>query len=230
MTTLGAMIDRIDDELDRGGGIDTQIQAEILSAIKHYENQRYWFNEGQSTASTVAGTPNIAVPTDLLEPIRMDLTSGSIKSELRRLNYNQYRDMDGNDAGGVTGEPCEYAFFADQFWLVPTPDAVYTLEFSYTRTLTALSAAGDTNAWMTDGEELIRSRAAAAVNIRYLRDPMAQKSAMFYASRGDPYLSTFEAAAHKALLRKSRLMSRTGRLYTDLGRSGAFNIYTGDYR
>lgn len=230
MTTLATMIDRIDDELDRGGTIDSQIQAEILSAIVHYENQRYWFNEGQSTASTVAGTPNIAAPTDLLEPIRLDLTSGTVKSELRRLGYNQYRDKDGNDTSGTTAEPCEYAYLADQFWLNPTPDAVYTLEISYVRTLAALSTGTDTNAWMTDGEELIRSRAAAAVNIRYLRDPMAQQSAMFYASRGDPYLSPFEAAAHKALLRKSRKMSQTGRLYTDLPYGGRFNIFSGGIR
>ena len=41
MTTLATMRSRIDDELLRGGTLDTQITREIVSAIKHYKRRRF---------------------------------------------------------------------------------------------------------------------------------------------------------------------------------------------
>ncbi len=229
---LAAMIDRIDDELARGGSDDTRIQAEILSAIGHYEQQRFWFTEGQATASTVAGQANIAVPTDLLEPASLALTdsAGSNTPPMTRRSWDYYLGRGGSDATYAQGTPCEYTYFADQFWFLPTPDAVYTLTLSYVKTLGALATGTDTNAWMTDGEELVRSRAAAAVNIRYLKDGASMQEAAMFAARGEPYLSVFEKAAHKALLRTSRLKAQTGTLIPNLPSRGVFDIQTGWYR
>jgi len=59
--------------------------------------------------------------------------------------------------------------------LYPVPNGAFPLILSYVRSLTTLSADGDTNAWMTHGEELIRLRAKADLYINYLENPgMAQ--------------------------------------------------------
>jgi len=59
---------RIADELLTGATVTTaQIKLEILSAIQHYERERFWFNEAQTTLSTAASANSVAVPSDLLE-------------------------------------------------------------------------------------------------------------------------------------------------------------------
>lgn len=157
MSNLGTMKTRIADELRRDDLV-SRIGAAITSAIRYYESERFWFTEGESTASTVAGEQNIAVPTDLIEPDQLTYTdSNSYRYPLKRRSWSWYRRN--QEAASNTAPPTDWCIYADQIWLYPTPDAVYTLTLSYLKRLDALSAYADTNAWMTHGEELIRSHA-----------------------------------------------------------------------
>jgi hypothetical protein len=67
--------------------------------------------------------------------------------------------MDAAQSGATTNAPTHFAYFKQQIRLYPIPDAVYTVGLSYIYRFTTLSADGDTNAWMTDGEEVIRQSA-----------------------------------------------------------------------
>ena len=199
MTTLGTMIDRIDDELLRSGGDDSRIQAEILSAIKHYERQRFWFNEAREQASTVSGEPNLAIDPELLEIDDLRITINSRPEHVERISWDEYLRKGGTDTT-ITGDPTHYAYYANQLWLFPTPNAVRTLTMSCLEKLSELEVAADTNEWMTDGEELIRARAKAAFAINYMRDAEAKAEMTGFMMRGEPYLSAQEKVAHRSLL------------------------------
>jgi hypothetical protein len=95
--------------------------------------------------------------------------------------------------------------------------------------LTELSGDSDTNTWTTEGEELIRARAKASLEIRYIKDDFARQEYLLFAGRGEPYLCGQEKVAHLALLRLSRLRRTDGLLSMPdgLGAPGRYNIYRG---
>ena len=58
------MLDRIDDELDRGGTLTTQVSKAIKSAIAHYERRRFWFNEARLTGLTIVASQEFYTSAD----------------------------------------------------------------------------------------------------------------------------------------------------------------------
>jgi hypothetical protein len=220
---FGSMGARIADELIRSD-LSSQINLEILSAIQHYERQRFWFNETRQNLTAVSGTATISPPSDLLEVIRLDiLTTQNHPIEVIKESWRQFEAIGGADTALTSGFPTRYAFFGNQFWLFPIPDSAYTLPLSYVKQMATLSLSGDTNAWMTDGEQLIRARARQAVKINYLGDP----AAMQMIDPAEGYLSPIERAAHKSLLRESAKRLSRGRLVTELGHGPRFSVLTG---
>jgi hypothetical protein len=164
---FGTMQNRIADELARSD-LGAQIQSAILSAIRFYESERLWFNEGESTAGTVAGQQSYAVPSDFLEADTLTITISGNRYLLCPRPWAWMRDM--SVASTSRGRPTDWSYYADQLWLYPVPDGVYTLTLSYLKRLAALAVAGDANAWMTHGEELVRARAKADVYAHVLHD------------------------------------------------------------
>ena len=163
----GTLQNRIADELSRSD-LAAQIRNAVQSAIAFHESERFWFNEGESTAATAAGTQAYAVPADFLEADALTLTASGNRHPLTMRPWAWMRDID--VAAASRGRPGDWAYYADDIWLYPVPDGVYTLTLSYLKRLAALSASGDTNAWMTFGEELIRARAKADIFAHVLRD------------------------------------------------------------
>lgn len=217
---------RIADELARTD-LTAQIKAEILSAIRHYARQRFWFNEEAATATTTPGAAGlkIAVPSDAVEFDEMTVAVGGIPQPMERLPWRDFvaRGALNTAAHGV---PARWAYRDDQFWLSPTPDAAYTLTLYYVNTLPELAADGDSNAWTTIAEELIRARACAAVRIRYLRDSAAMAEQQAFAALGDGYLNAFEKMAYTALRAQTTRRRAPRRLHTDIGTGGTYNIVT----
>jgi len=175
MSNLGLMTARINDELGdarSSGRIPNAIQA----AIRFYESERFWFNEGESCASTVVDQQAYATPTDYLEPDSLTVTDTveDVRYTLTRRSWSWIRlhliDQD------TKTRPDDWAYYADQIWLYPVPDQVYTLTMSYLKRLDTLSAFTDTNEWMTHGEELIRSRAKWDLLLHTIRDYDAAQS------------------------------------------------------
>ena len=163
MTTYVTMRTRIADEmLDTGAITNSHINSAIQTAIKHYERKPWWFNQKVGTFSTVAAQelytssdlsdiPDIVIINSMLMG-----SSSTTKAPLRPLdNFN----IDELQDGSVTGDPEFYARFADKIRLYPIPSAVRTMTVSYVYKLTALSADGDTNAWVDECEELTRQAA-----------------------------------------------------------------------
>ena len=66
MSDLGTLTARINDEL-AVPAVAARIPNAIQAAIRFYEAERFWFTEGESTASTAQSQQAYAMPTDFLE-------------------------------------------------------------------------------------------------------------------------------------------------------------------
>jgi hypothetical protein len=205
------MQSRIADEIATTS-FTTQIKLEILSAIQHYERERFWFNEGQDTTSTVAGQSGYAVPTDLLEFDVIELTYSGHPYPMHRQTWDWFTRIGGRDVNIGRAPPNNWVYHDNQIYLFPIPDAVYTLTLSYLKQLTTLSADADTNAWMVDGEALIRSRARQSVLINYRKDAGARAERDIQAQSHSRYMSLEEHQAFKSLIRTAVGRISTGRI------------------
>lgn len=193
--------------------VSSRIKQEILSSIQFYQNERLWFLECESTASTVASQANYAVPDDLLTTDALTLTSDSVRRPLNQVTWEQYRTL----ADTTTpNRPKHFAYYVDEYWLYPVPDQVYTLTVSYLADLSDLSAGTDTNAWLTEGEELIRLRTKYSLMLD--RDP---QRALGYRLAADETLDNLKDRSHRKI--RDRSMSVDSALVS----RGAFNINTG---
>ncbi len=164
MTTFADLKTRVADELDRQD-LSTQIDRELRKAVNHYERQRWWFNEEQATASTVASQANYSVPTDLMSLELVEITISTRRLELNEISWSRYVE-DWRELT-TTGQPSDWAYYADQIWLGAIPNDVYTLTLHYTKTLGSLSDGSD-NAWTNFGEDLITSRTLKTLGARVL--------------------------------------------------------------
>ena len=171
MTTYITMIDRISSEV---GGVTpassttsptlAEIKAAILSAVDHYTRMPFYFLESRaSTFNTVAaqeyyGSADLAAIPDIAHIDELTITVNSIRTQMDRQSF-AYIDAQ-NAVSTIYGRPTDYCYYAKQIRLSPIPDAVYSIRIAGDIRLAALSADADTNAWMTDGERLIRFRAS----------------------------------------------------------------------
>ena len=167
MSDYGTMIARIADEMARPELV-ARIPSAIQAAIRHYEGERFWFKEGESTALTVIGQANYALPSDFIEPDILTVTESAeaFRYTLKRRSWAWLRSNE--VLTDTTSRPDNWAYYADQIWLYPQPDKVYTLTMSFLQRLDTLSAFSDTNDWMTHGEELIRFKSKKDL---YLYEP-----------------------------------------------------------
>jgi hypothetical protein len=227
LSTYLEMQTRIADELARSD-LSSQIALEIQSAIDHYKRQRFWFNEGSATAMTTGGVAGlaIAVPSDWIELDEMTITDAGYVHPMEKLAWRDFLRKGYLDTT-TSSRPEHWSYFRDQFYLGPCPDTAYTLTLYYVKALTALSADSDTNAWTEEAEALIRSRATAAVQVRYLRDDAAIADQRFFMQSGQPFLNLFEQQAFDNLTMATHKRRKVGKLRTELGAAGGFNIYTG---
>lgn len=207
MSDLGTMQTRIANELARSD-LTTEIAAAIQTAITFYERQRFHFNEGKSTAATVANQQSYALPTDFLYEDLLEITVNSTKYGLTK---QLYQDLERSTTlATFTGWPSFYAMYDEKLWLYPIPNGVYTLTMPYVKRLAALSLSADTNAWMTSAEEVIRQRAKAIVKVDVLESDGAKAEAMRMQDRGSACLNGMEQSALMMLRSEATQRMSTG--------------------
>lgn len=167
------MVDRIDDDTERGGTLDAQIKQHINDAIAFYRSHRFWFLEEPSstalTSSTTASNSYVARYTGLIQLDSLRITISGQKYPLDPVSFDEMEAM--HDGSTSDGQPFAYCLYGDRVRLYPTPNDVYTLTWSgIFQETTALSDDADTNDWMTHGEQLIRHRAKKTFMRDVLRD------------------------------------------------------------
>jgi len=212
------LVNRIADELLIGATITTaQIKLEILSAIQHYERERFWFNEAQATASTVSGVNSVAAPTDMLEIDTLDVTYGGRPYPVRRRDWAWYSRLGLRDTTVGRSVPGQYVYYNQTLFLYPVPNDAYVLLISYVKQLTTLSADADTNAWTTDAEALIRTRARQALKLNYQNDDTAMQMVAAMEAAGKDYLSPLEELAYRSLMHSTTARVSSGRIASTPG-------------
>ncbi len=161
MTAFSDVVARIADDAERTD-LTTQIKKAINRAIHHYEKERFYFNEATNTFSTVA-SQNTYTSSDaafIANIAEIDLVKVTLSAtNIPPLTKRSYTFLQEVDVGAITGDPCDYAWYASKLWLYPTPNAVLTITVSGQTKYTELSADADTNVWTTDAEDLIEARA-----------------------------------------------------------------------
>lgn len=171
MSDYGTMRSRIADEMANDGDITSaQINYAIQDTIKVYERKPWWFNWKTGTLTTVADqeyytSADLSDLPDLVEILSATVTYNGIKSPMMAVDYPT---IDSEQSGVIKGIPRLYAYFAEQLRIYPIPIGAYTITLSYVYRLAALSADGDTNAWTTDAEELVRQGAKRRIALNYL--------------------------------------------------------------
>lgn len=178
MSDYGTMRTRIVDEFVNESITTAQINNAIQSAIKHYERRPFWFNTKRGTFATVASQETYAAAANSDIPYIVQIDSMSIDSPKANLLGVNDSDIEDLQDGSATGRPRLYAYFEQKIRLYPIPDAVYTVRLNYICKFAALSADGDTNAWVDECEEMIRQASKRILCTDILHaDDMAQRYA-----------------------------------------------------
>jgi len=169
------MITRIQDEMTNSSLSVAQIKNAILTSIADYENTGFFFNRTTSTMTTVAGQEYYAAAdlSDIPNIVSFDSFQIAVNGYKRPVGPIDFPQMDTEQNGNISSVPYWYAYYKQKIRLYPNPDQAYTCYLAYQYKFAALSADSDTNAWMTDGEELIRQAAKRRLNADLLFDDMA---------------------------------------------------------
>jgi hypothetical protein len=154
--------------------LTSQIKSAILDAVRHYETSRFYFNITRSmTFSTVIGqaaygASDLAQIPDIIGIDALFLTDTGRPYELEKYEADEFEWLQSTSTGN--GRPAAYTYIDSQILLWPAPVAVYTMRPHMHYKLTELSADGDTNAWTTDAEQLIRCHAKLLLYSNLLED------------------------------------------------------------
>lgn len=173
MSTFAQMKTRIADDIKRSD-LTTQIGVAINRAIEFYEKERFFFNETSGTFSTVSGQESYgsadSIPSTIAEIDEVTLTQTS--TNIYPLNPTSFSSIRSMNTGGTsyTGEPLDFAYYMEKFWLSPIPNAVFTVTVYFKKTYAQLSADGDTNDWTEEAEDLIEARARWWLYRRIIRN------------------------------------------------------------
>jgi hypothetical protein len=172
MSNLGQMVARIREDINRGSDYDPRIKRAIADAIRFYRSKRLGFNVKRAYATLTSGNEYVSLPSDWIEADLLRLDEGTDREVLDEVTYDWIDDE--NVAGDQRGRPHKYAIQHRTLRLFPIPDHTYTLMFSFQYELKDVSVSasdGASNAWLEEGEELIRKHAMSELYVLYIDGP-----------------------------------------------------------
>ena len=94
-----------------------------------------------------------AVPADFLEAKDLVVVTGTPVTPLQFVTQQELAQIR-NEEITTAGKPRYFSVVGDEFEVVPTPDAVYSVEMSYYAKIPALTSDGQTNWLLTDYPDL----------------------------------------------------------------------------
>ena len=106
--------------------------------------------EGLYTASTVSGQRNYNLPARYVQMRTLRLNTVPFTT----LEYVSPEIMDRLNLGSNQGKPLAYTIKANDIFLGPSPDGVYTMEMDYYRKFNALSTSTATNTMLEDNPDV----------------------------------------------------------------------------
>lgn len=154
MGTLAQLKTRVLESLPAGSVSVRQIGQHVDDAIARYDRERFFFNIGSAVSATVTGQAAVAAPARLKAEDLVQIQQGGSVYPLVKLT------RDGPDerrlASPTTGQPQAYAWGGGEtLELWPTPNAVFSLVATGVYAQPPLANDAASNAWTTEGGELI---------------------------------------------------------------------------
>ena len=212
------------------------INREINSAIHHYVSTRFRWNEVRESefVTTSLGQRTYSLPASFvkMDTIKVIYNNAYIPLEPRTWEYIEHKDR---LVTGTQGVPFEYTIYGNVLRVYPSPNAALTLAASFIQrtlptsltgsycevmtmgggSMTSTTTASHNNrldGWTTDGEELIRTRAIAAVEINYFKNEKTINQMLLLNGAREPYYSLRERLAFERLVDEAQDVGATGRL------------------
>lgn len=169
MPTLGELVVRIREDLDRGDDYDARIRRAISDAIRFYRGTRLGFNIKRAYATLRPDQEYVSLPTDWVEADLLRLDQEDRRDILDEVTYDWIDEE--NEYARDRGRPMKWAVQHRTLRLYPTPDQTYTLMFSFQYELKDVSASASNDAmnpWIDEAEELIRKHAMGELLVTYI--------------------------------------------------------------
>lgn len=216
------------------------VNREINAAIFHYESQPFRWNQVRRSewATTTAYSPNVTLPNDFIFMRKVEIIYNGRYYNIPKCGIDEIDCINHSPSltAYSTSIPAKHAIEGDVLILAPPANAARTLAGTYIKRFLPTSVTDSTttkivfagshtitvttttshknrlNGWTTDGEELIRARAKAALRINYLSDADAIQEMAVIASRGEPFLSALEMFAYKSLADETFDALATGKI------------------
>ncbi len=193
---FGSMVRRIRSDLNRGTAFDTRIKEAIVDAIRFYRTRRFGFNQKRATTTLNPDLEYIVTPVGWLEVDTLRLEDENSREPLKEKTFDQIDDeyRGRND----TGRPVYFAMQNRQLRFAPIPDTSYSLVMSFLYQLPEVSfSASDaaSNAWMVEGEELIRKHALSDLKVLYMGGEKIQEGMALRQECSDIIAPALEAQA-----------------------------------
>jgi len=213
MSTFGIMQSDIADELNKTN-LTSQIKRSIVAAMKKYRNKRFKFNKASSTFTTSDGLAEYPLPDGYIGDELIEVLDGNFKDTLTKRDYAWVADHDNHQS--YKSEPRVYAIIdGSNMRLFPVPNnsanttsGDYPLLVHYHKDLNAPGIAGAisrsatdnvTNAWMTDGFDLIRLEAKMRIYLDVIRGPESAQEAVKLIKLRDDALNSLNKEYQQAV-------------------------------
>ncbi len=124
----------------------SDLTSEMDTFIDNVEaelNRRLRTKDMIKRATATADSQYLTVPTDWVEAINVEITSGNFSPLFQQSieSLDVYRKANNNQ----TGQPIYFAMVDDSIELAPTPDVEYTLQLTYYAKITGLSDSNTSN-------------------------------------------------------------------------------------
>ncbi len=178
MSTFADMVSKIADDMKRED-LTTNIGVAVNRAISHYAGQDpFYFNEATGTFSTVASqkiyTSTDTNITDIASILMVKIAINA--STLIELTPRTFQYIEQLDVNSNPGQPFDYAYYNESFYIYPIPDAVYTVTVYYYKDYPELEGA-QSNDFTNFAEDLIEARARWNLYSATIQDVEAAKLA-----------------------------------------------------
>jgi hypothetical protein len=143
----------------RRSNLGPEIASAILDAIRDHSAERFYFNETRSyTLSLVVGQDEyeIAEQAPVAEFIKIDWINAQIGSVWVNIVRQSADEIEQLQQTTSSGQPSQWAYYANKIRIFPTPDAIYDLRIAGHYRLIELVDNQDSNVWTNVAKNLIR--------------------------------------------------------------------------
>lgn len=157
------------DFLNRTDFSDT-VKRAVNTAIRHYQRERFWFNETSTVLTCQVSIETIVKPVDFLFLDYLEVTQNSAHTELVKKPFDFIRKLNIDTSVGL---PTVFAEYGENFHLANVPDSAYPVNCYYVQQMAALVNDGDTNNWLSAAEDVIVYAASKLVWATTIRNASA---------------------------------------------------------